>query len=176
MADILKSECQCHPQPGRERERESFLCLNTTISPCFVLAGAGAGQTDRMSRSPQPPQHLQDLIDLTINALISDGLEDAKRRCIESCEKEREISINQLKLEISSAREEVDEAQQSLLRKKENLRNLKSKLESETIKLVSNLKSTTEVESESFRKCLNEVLVLSFIEEVIRCGGDGLEV
>ena len=115
-----------------------------------------------MSRSPQPPQHLQDFIDLTINALISDGLEDAKSRCIESCENEREIFINQLELEISSAREEVDEAQQSLLRKKENLRNLKSKLESETIKLVSNLKST-EVESESFRKCLNEVSVLSFI-------------
>ena len=160
MADILKSECQCHPQPGRERE--SFLCLNTTISSCFVLAGPGQRterQRDRMSRSPQPPQHLQDFIDLTINGLISDGLEDAKSRCIESCENEREIFINQLKVEISSAREEVEEAQLSLLRKKENLRNLKSKLESESIKLVSNLKSTREVESESFRKCLNEVLV-----------------
>ena len=109
-----------------------------------------------MSRS-QPHQHFQDFIDRTINGLISDGLEDAKTRCIESCENERVILINQLKLEILSAREEVDNAQQYLLRKKENLKNLKSKLESETIKLVSNLKST-EVESESFRKCLNEVL------------------
>ena len=54
----------------------------------------------------------------------------------------------------------VDAAHQSLLRKKENLLNLKSKLESESIKLVSKLKSTpTEVEAESFRKYLNEVLV-----------------
>ena len=117
-----------------------------------------ARQRDRMSRS-QPSQHLQDFIDLTINGLISDGLEDAKSRCIESCENEGEILINQLELEILSATQEVEAAQQSLLRKKENLRNLKSKLESESIKLVSNLKSTREVESESFRKCLNEVLV-----------------
>ena len=73
---------------------------------------------------------------------------------------EREILINQLKLEILSAKDEVDAAHQSLLRKKENLLNLKSKLESESIKLVSNLKSPpTEVEAESFRKYLNEVLV-----------------
>ena len=100
----------------------------------------------------------QDFIERTINGLITDGLEDAKSRCIEGCENEREILINQLKLEILSATQEVDDAQQSLLRKKENLGNLKSKLESETIKLVANLKRT-EVESESFRKCLNEVLV-----------------
>ena len=108
-----------------------------------------------MSRS-QPSQHFQEFIDRTINGLLSDGLEDAKSRCIENCEDEREILINQLKLEILSASQEVDNAQQSLLRKKENLTNLKSKLESETIKLVANLKST-EVESESFRKYLNEV-------------------
>ena len=110
-----------------------------------------------MSRSP-PSQHFQDFIDRTITGLLSDGLEDAKSRCIESCEKKRENLINQLKLEILSARDEVDTAQQSLLRKKENLKNLTSKLESETIKLVANLKST-EVESESFRKYLNEFLV-----------------
>ena len=101
-------------------------------------------------------QHFQDFIDRTINGLLSDGLEDAKSRCIENCEDEREILINRLKLEILSAREEVDNAQQSLLRKKENLTNLKSKLESETVKLVANLRST-EVNSESFRKYLNDV-------------------
>ena len=114
-----------------------------------------------MSRS-QPHQHFQDFIDRTITGLLSDGLDDAKSRCIESCEKKRENLINQLKLEILSAREEVGTAQISLLRKKENLKNLKAKLESETIKLASNLKSTTEVESESFRKCLNEVLFFLF--------------
>ena len=107
-----------------------------------------------------PSQHCQDFIDRTISCLLSDGLEDAKSRCVESSEVEREILINQLKLEILSAKDEVDAAHQSLLRKKENLLNLKSKLESESIKLVSNLKSTpTEVEGESFRKYLNEVLV-----------------
>ena len=108
-----------------------------------------------------PSQHCQDFIDRTISCLLSDGLEDAKSRCVESSEVEREILINQLKLEILSAKDEVDAAHQSLLRKKENLLNLKSKLESESIKLVSNLKST-EVESESFRKCLNEVLFFLF--------------
>ena len=147
------------PSQGEERERQLSRPNNSKHNNLDMFC-LGRRERGRMSRS-QPHQHFQDFIDRTINGLISDGLEDAKTRCIESCENEREILINQLKLEILSAREEVDNAQQYLLRKKENLKNLKSKLESETIKLVSNLKST-EVESESFRKCLNEVLFFLF--------------
>ena len=84
-------------------------------------------------------QDLQNFIDTTVNALISDSLEDAKSRCLDSCESEDLISL--LKLKISRARQEVDIAEQSFLRKKENLTKLKSKLESENIKLVSNLES-----------------------------------
>ena len=84
-------------------------------------------------------QDLQNFIDTTVNALISDSLEDAKSRCLDSCESDDLIS--QLKLKISRARQEVDIAEQSFLRKKENLTKLKSKLESENIKLVSNLES-----------------------------------
>ena len=84
-------------------------------------------------------QHLQDFIDQTVNTLISDSLQDAKSRCVESCESDDLVS--QLRLKISRARQEVDIAEQSFLRKKENLRKLKSKLESETMKLVSNLPS-----------------------------------
>ena len=141
------------------RERELSLSQHNNLNMFCV----GRRQRDRMSRS-QPFQDFQDFIEKTINGLITDGLEDAKSRCIEGCENEREILINQLKLEILSATQEVDDAQQSLLRKKENLGNLKSKLESETIKLVANLKRT-EVESECFRKCLNEVLVFILYRE-----------
>ena len=141
--------------PERETDGQTVQLSLSKHNNLNVLCGWT--DRDRMSRSP-PSQHFQDFIDRTINGLLSDGLDDAKSRCIESCEKKRENLINQLKLEILSAREEVGNAQQSLLRKKENLKNLTSKLESETIKLVANLKST-EVESESFRKYLNEFLV-----------------
>ena len=143
--------------PERETDGQSFqlsLSKHNNLNVLFRL------DTQRQDRMSHPSQHCQDFIDRTISCLLSDGLEDAKSRCVESSEVEREILINQLKLEILSAKDEVDAAHQSLLRKKENLLNLKSKLESESIKLVSNLKSTpTEVEGESFRKYLNEVLV-----------------
>ena len=156
MAHILKSECHCHPQRKRETDGQTGQLSLSKHNNLNVLCRL-EGWIDRNGMSSsQSSQHFQDFIDRTINGLLSDGLEDAKSRCIENCEDEREILINQLELEILSATQEVDAAQQSLLRKKEYLENLKSRLESETIKLVANLKST-DLESESFRKYLNEV-------------------
>ena len=103
-----------------------------------------------------PSLHLDHFVFEIVNSLISDSLEDAKSRCIESSESD--VLIDELKLRVIRARQEVDTAEQNLLKKKENLTKLKLKLESETIKLVSNLESN---ESESCRKeCLNEVLCL----------------
>ena len=157
--------------PERETDGQTVQLSLSKHNNLNVLCRLEGWRDRNGMSSSQSSQHFQDFIDRTINGLLSDGLDDAKSRCIESCEKKRENLINQLKLEILSAREEVGNAQQSLLRKKENLKNLKYKLESETIKLVANLKST-ELESESFRKYLNEVLVfILFMDEIRRCGG-----
>ena len=96
--------------------------------------------------SQEMSRHLHQFIDQTVNTLISDSIQHAKSRCVESCESE--VLISQLKLKISTASQEIDTAERSLLLKKESLTKLKTRLESETIKLVSNLKS---VESESSR-------------------------